>query len=72
MHYRDSDFVEILSTFDPFLMSFVKSLLEGEGIDYYFKGEYSSLIEPVHPARLMVKREDEERAREILKEVLSP
>jgi len=70
MRFRDSDFVEVLSTFDPLLLSFARSLLDGEGIEYYIKGEHSSFIEPVEPVRLLVRKEQFETARDILKELV--
>ncbi len=70
MRFRDSDFVEVLSTFDPLLLSFARSLLDGEGIEYYIKGEHTSFIEPVEPVRLLVRKEQIETARDILKELV--
>ncbi|MFN3740695.1 MAG: DUF2007 domain-containing protein [Thermodesulfovibrionales bacterium] len=63
----NTEFVELLSLFDPVKVIIIKSLLEDEGIEYYLKGEYSSLIEPaIEPVRLMVRRDQVEVAKEIL------
>jgi len=67
---NNSEFVEVLSTFDPLLLSFARSLLDGEGIEYYIKGEHTSFIEPVEPVRLLVRKEDMETARDILKDLV--
>lgn len=61
------EFVELLSILDPVKVVIIKSLLDNEGIEYYLKGEYSSLIEPViEPVRLMVRNDQVEVAKEIL------
>ncbi len=64
---RNTEFVELLSIFDPVKVIIIKSLLEEEGIVYYLKGEYSSLMEPViEPLRLLVRKDQLEVAKEIL------
>ena len=64
--------VTILETSDPALISVVKSLLEGENIWYAAQGEAMSNLFPGvrgYPSIIFqVDREDEERARELLKE----
>ncbi len=62
-----SEFEEILLTSNAGDMAIIKSLLEGEGIIYYFKGEFSSHTHPFpQPAVLMVRRGQAEEAKEIL------
>ncbi len=66
------DYKEILSTCNPGDIAVIKSILDGEGITYFFQGEnfthlgYSTLMAP---ARLMVKKDEAERAKEILKDL---
>ena len=60
-------FVELLTTFNTADIAFLKSLLDSEGIAYYFHGENFSRIDPmIQPARLMVRREELAQARELL------
>ena len=64
------EYEEILSTFNPFDIAMIKSLLEGADIIYYFHGEQFSYVRPwVEPARLMVCREQADEAREFLKDL---
>ncbi|MDP8247667.1 MAG: DUF2007 domain-containing protein [Candidatus Tritonobacter lacicola] len=64
------DYEEILTTFNPTDIAFIKSVLEGEGITYFFKGEYFNLMRPfIEPARLMVQNAEAGRARELLKDM---
>ncbi len=61
------EFEEILFTSNAGEMAVIKSLLENEGITYYFKGEFSSQAHPFpQPTRLMVEREEVNEAKEIL------
>ncbi len=62
-----SEYVEILATFNPADIAIIKSLLDSEDIDYYFKGEFFNFVEPlIQPARLMVRQDQAQSAREIL------
>ncbi len=64
------DYEEILATFNPFDIALIKSLLDPEGILYFFQGEQFSYVRPLaDPVRLMVAKEDAEEAREILKDI---
>ncbi len=66
----DEEFVEVFSTYQQGDISFIKSVLEGEGITYFFQGENSiMLIAAGAYARLLVKAEDVERAKEILRDL---
>ncbi len=61
------DYEEVLATFNPFDIALIKSLLDPEGILYFFQGEQFSYVRPLaDPVRLMVAKEDAEEAREIL------
>jgi len=62
-----SEFEEFVFTSNAGEMAIIKSLLEGEGITYYVKGEFSSHAHPFpQPARLMVQREGVNAVKEIL------
>lgn len=63
---RFVDFEEILSTYNPGDIAIIKSLLDGEGITYYFLGDHLTLRPMGDAARLMVAKEDAESARELL------
>jgi len=61
---------EILRTFNPIDIAMVKSLLDHEGIDYFFRDEFFGYAYPwAQPARLMVPREQAFEAREILRDL---
>jgi len=63
-------FVEILATYNPADVVFLKSLLESEGIQYFFKGEHFMYMRPLaDPVRLMVRQDQVEEAVELVKDV---
>jgi hypothetical protein len=63
------EFEEILSTYNPGDIAVIKSLLESEDITYYFKGDHLTLRPMGDAARLMVKRQEAETARELLSDL---
>lgn len=64
------EFIEVLATYNPADIAFLKSLLESEGIQYFFKGEHFMHIRPlVDPVRLMIRIDQAEDAVELLKTV---
>ncbi|MGB5216756.1 MAG: DUF2007 domain-containing protein [Smithella sp.] len=66
----NNEFIEIFSTYYQDDISFLKSILDGENIAYFFQGENSiMLIAAGAYARLLVKSEDAERAKEILQDL---
>jgi hypothetical protein len=66
LHYVDM--VEVYSTYNHGDIAFIKSLLDAEGIHYYFQGENSMMmIAAGSYARLLVQADQADRAREILK-----
>ncbi len=58
------EFEEILISLSPTDVAMIKSLLDSEGIAYYFRGESSYSYAP--PTRLMVQKDRADEAREIL------
>ena len=77
------ELVRIFETGDAGLTALVKSILESEGIDYLVRGEgVQDLLGAgrlsggfnylTGPARFMVRRADEERARALLSELTIP
>lgn len=64
------EYVEILSTYNPADIAVIKSILENEGLTFYFLGEQFTQVLPcVQPARLMVAEEDEKTVRELLEDL---
>lgn len=62
------EFEQVLYTFNPADIAFIKSLLDSEDIDYFFHGEHFNYLRPlVEPARLMVRKDQAGTARELLK-----
>jgi len=69
-NFVHDEFVEVFSTYRQDDIAFIKSILDGEGIQYFFEGESSiMLIASGAYARLLVKVEDVERAKEILRDL---
>jgi hypothetical protein len=77
------ELVPVFETGDAGLIAIVKSILEGEGIDYLLRGEgvqdlfgagrlTGGFNYITGPARFLVRREDEDRAREVLNELSNP
>jgi len=68
--FGDVEFVEVFSTYQQGDIAFIKSVLDGEGITYFFQGESSiMLIAAGAYARLLVKADEADRAKEILQEM---
>lgn len=61
------EMVEVYSTYNQSEIAFIKSILEAEGIHYYFQGENPMMmIAAGSYARLLVQADQAERAREII------
>jgi hypothetical protein len=61
------NYAEILGTHNPADIALIKSFLDGEGLTYYFHGEHFIYMRPMaDPARLMVRSDQAEAARELL------
>jgi hypothetical protein len=64
------DYKEVLGTYNPADVAFLKSLLESEGIQYFFKGENFMHLRPLaDPVRLLVRTDQVDEAVELLKNV---
>lgn len=58
---------EILGTHNPADIALIRSFLDAEGLTYYFHGEHFIYMRPMaDPARLMVRSDQAETARELL------
>jgi len=68
---NDPEFIEyeeVLVTFNPADRAVLKSILEAEGIEYFLQGEHATIyVFNAIPVRLMVRKDQAETAREILK-----
>ncbi len=64
------EMVEVFSTYNPGDIAVIKSILDGEGIHYYFQGENTNLMVGGGAyARLLVKSDQVERVKDILQEL---
>jgi len=64
------EYVQVLETHNAGDRVFLKSILEAEGITYFIQGEnVAPYVLNALPMRLMVKKEQAEKAREILKDI---
>ena len=69
----DAEYIEykqVLSTYNLGDIAIIKSILDGENIDYYFQGENFHSIRPrVEPAILMAKASQLQEVIELIKDV---
>lgn len=64
------EYEEILATHSPTDRTLLKSILDAEGITYFFQGEHvSAYLYHAIPVRLMVRRDHVAKAVEILKDL---
>jgi hypothetical protein len=64
------DYEMILATYNQTDIALIKDVLESAGITYYFTGELFTYVEPLaSTAKLMVRRDQAEQARELLKDL---
>ncbi len=64
------EFEEVLATNNPADMALLKSVLEAEDITYFFQGEHvAPYFYHALPVRLMVRKDQTEKAVEILKDL---
>ena len=61
------DFVELLKTYNAGDIAFIKSILDGEQIEYHLQGEYFNAVDPlIQPATFFVREKMRETAMELL------
>jgi hypothetical protein len=75
----DVELVSVLSTGDAGVIALAKSLLEGEEIDYFVRGDglqdlfglgrATSFSYAMGPAQFLVRADDADRVRELLKDL---
>lgn len=66
---RYVEMVEVFSTYNPGDIAFIKSVLDGEDIHYFFQGESSAMLVAAGAyARLLVSKDQVPRAQGILQE----
>ena len=64
------EYVPILETHNAGDRVFLRSVLDAEGITYFIQGEYvAPYVFNALPMRLMVKKDQASKAREILKDI---
>ena len=67
---RCVEFEEVLSTFNAGDLSVAESILNSEDIDYYIQNEFFNCAQPLaQPFRVMVRKDQADEAREILKDL---
>ena len=64
------EYEEVLATYNAVDIAMVTSLMEKEDLTYYFKGEHFHGLRPLaEPVRLMVLKDQAQRARELLEDL---
>jgi hypothetical protein len=70
MQNKFIEYVPILETHNAGDRVFLKSILDAEGITYFIQGEYvAPYVFNALPMTLMVRKEQADKAREILKDI---
>ena len=62
------EYAHLLSTYNLADIALIKSVLDGEDIIYYFQGESFTYL-MVQPTKLMVSKDDLERAKELIRDL---
>jgi len=62
------EYVNLLSTYNLADIALIKSIFDSENITYFYQGENSTYLFG-QPAKLMVSKEDIERAKELIKDI---
>ncbi|UCG93399.1 MAG: hypothetical protein JSV97_06790, partial [candidate division WOR-3 bacterium] len=65
----DAQFVELLATYNRADVAIIQSILDDAVITYFFKGERFIPRPFAEPVRLMVKKEEVEETKELLKDL---
>lgn len=65
------DYEYIYSTLDPGEIALIKSLLDSENITYFIKGENLLYVPVFEPARIMIKKDEVDKAKEILSTIIT-
>jgi len=66
---KDKNYLQILSSLNQGDLGIIKSLLDDGNIDYFVNGENFLSVDPlIQPARIMVREDQLEEAKEILKD----
>ena len=64
------EYVEIMGTYNPTDVAVIKSILDAENTTYYFNAEHFMYVRPLaEPVRLMVKKDEAEKAKEMLRDL---
>lgn len=64
------EFVQLMVVFDEAHIPLIKSVFDGEGLDYYFHGESSHLLAPLPlSTRLMIRQDQVDDGKRILEEL---
>ena len=69
MAAQNEDFVTVASYSEGGEASLAQSVLDGAGIDSFLSGEEANILLPVSGARLQVRAEDADTARELLNNI---
>jgi hypothetical protein len=69
-HAAHNPYKEILSTYNQGDIALIKSILDGAGIDYYFRTEFFNQMEPlIQPAMLVVRKNQIQIVQDLLKDL---
>lgn len=64
------DYEEVLGTYNALDIALIKSILDGEDVDYFFKGDCFTSVQPLaDPARLMVRKDQVQSVKSLLKDI---
>ena len=64
------EFKALLATFNAGDIALIRSIFDGEDIDYYIQGEQFNNLDPlIQPAKLMVAKEQIAQARDLIKDL---
>jgi hypothetical protein len=67
---KDLDLVCILETSNANDVIMIESILDGSGIEYVLEGTHTiSILRSIEPARLLVPKDQEEEAKDLLKDL---